>query len=181
MGLCGYCGQKTGWLQSSHAACIAKANSIGQIAQKLVVDEALAGRSYDELSVEVQKVLTDSAVSFKYVRDALLQGANDAASQIALKSPISKSACDRLVRIISGLDGTLGGPPSADYRAQMLPRRWFALIQLGMSYLLWQVLNNVPLIGIMPPAKLWLPLICGTEKSRSFKPESASCTPKNER
>jgi hypothetical protein len=143
MRLCGYCGQKTGWFQSSHAACVAKAKSVEQTVQKLVFDGALAGRSYDELWLEVQKVLTDNAVSIDYVRDALYQGANDAASQIALKSPISKSECDRLLRINSGLDGTLGKLPSDYYRAQIVPRKWFALGQLGMSYLLWQVLNNV--------------------------------------
>jgi hypothetical protein len=120
-----------------------KASSTGLIVQKLVSGGTLAGRSYDELSTEVQKVLTDSGVSFKYVRDALLQGANDAASQIALKSPVSKAEFDRLVRIIRGLDGSLDAHSSAEHTAQMAQRRWFATAQLHMSYVLSQVLNNI--------------------------------------
>jgi hypothetical protein len=110
---------------------------------KLVFDGTLAGRSYDEVSAEVQKVLKDNCVSFKYVRDALLQGANDATSQIALKSPVSKPEFDRLVRIIRGLDGSLDAYLSDEYTAQMVQRQWFAMGRLHMSYLLWQVLNNI--------------------------------------
>src|ERR1035441_9563243 len=99
MSVCEYCGQKTGLFQRNHPACMTKANSTGQIVQKLVFDGILAGRSYDELLTEVQKVLTDSHVPFNYVRDAVHQGANDAASQIALKSPVSEAEFGRLVRI----------------------------------------------------------------------------------
>jgi hypothetical protein len=113
MSVCEYCGEKVGWFQSSHPACVTKANSTGQVVQKLVSDGTLAGRTYDELSAEVHKVLKGNGLSFKYVRDALLQGANDAASQIALKSPVSKSEFDRLVRIIRGL----GACPSNVRRA----------------------------------------------------------------
>ena len=81
MSLCEYCGQNTGWLHSSHAACVTKAKSVGQTVQQLVFDGAMAGRSFDELWPEVHKMLTDNAVSFEYVRDAAYQGINDAASQ----------------------------------------------------------------------------------------------------
>jgi hypothetical protein len=91
MGVCEYCGEKAGWLQSSHPACITKATSSRKIVEKLVYDGTLAGRSFDELSVEVQKVLTDCRVPFNYVSDSVHQGANDAASQIALKSPVSEA------------------------------------------------------------------------------------------
>lgn len=143
MSLCEYCGQKTGWFQSSHAACITKAKSIGQNVQKLVFDAALAGRNFDELWPEVHQVLTDNALSIDYVRDALFQGANDAASQIALRSPIPAPEFVRLIGISAGLDGTPGKPWSDYFRAQWVPRKWFALVQLEMSYLLWKVLNNV--------------------------------------
>jgi hypothetical protein len=143
MSVCEYCGEKAGWFQTNHPACVTKANSTGQIVQKLVFDGTLAGRSYDELSVEFQKVLTDSRVSFTSVRDTLLQGANEAASQIALKSPVSKAEFDRLVRIIRGLDGSLNAHLSDEFRAQMVQRRWFATAQLNMSYVLWQVLNSI--------------------------------------
>src|ERR1700686_4818934 len=84
MSLCDYCGEKAGWFQSSHPACVAKVSSAGGVVQKLVFDGTLAGRSYENLFAEFQKVLTDNSVAFKYVRNAALQGWNDATSQIAL-------------------------------------------------------------------------------------------------
>jgi hypothetical protein len=143
MSVCEYCGEKVGWFQTNHPACVTKASASRNVVEKLVFDGTLAGRSYDELFAEVQKVLTDSRVSFTSVRDALLQGANDAASQIALKSPVSKAEFDRLVRIFRGLDGSLNVHLSDEFRAQMVQRRWFATAQLTMSYVLWQVLNNI--------------------------------------
>jgi len=143
MSVCEYCGEKAGWFQTNHPACVTKASSSRKIVEELVFEGTLAGRSYDELSAEVQKVLADSRVSFKYVRDALLQGANDAASQIAVKSPVSKSEFDRLYRIIFGLDGSLNAYLSDEYTAQMVQRKWFAVGQLHMSYVLWQVLNSI--------------------------------------
>lgn len=143
MSVCEYCGERAGWFQSSHPACVTKASITGNAVQKLVFDGTLSGRSYDELSGEVHKVLTENRVSFKYVRNALLQGANDAASEMALKSPVSQPEFDRLVCIIRGLDGSSNAYLSDEYTAQMVQRRWFAMGQLHMSYVLWQVLNNI--------------------------------------
>lgn len=143
MRLCEYCGEKIGWFQSNHPACVTNANRTRNVIEKLVFNRTLAGRSYDELSAEVQKVLTDSRVSVEYVRDALFEAAIDAASQIALKSPVSTSEFERLVRIIRGLDGWLNAHLSAEYRAQMVQRQCFAMARLHMSYVLWQVLNNI--------------------------------------
>ncbi len=147
MGLCEYCGEKAGWFQANHPACVTKASSSRKVVEKLVFDGTSAGRSYDELSAEVQKVLTASRVSFKYVRDEVLQGANDAASQIALKSPISPSEFKRLVDILVGFRISGFGASelqlSDEYRAQMVQRKWFALAQLHMSSVLSQVLNNI--------------------------------------
>jgi len=120
--VCEYCGEKAGWFQSNHPECVTKASSGRKVVEKRVFEGTLAGRSYDELSAEIQKVLTDSRVSFKYVRDALLQGANDAASQIAVKSPLSKSEFDRLYCIIFGLDGSLNAYLSDEYTAPMVQR-----------------------------------------------------------
>jgi hypothetical protein len=47
------------------------------------------------------------------------------------------------VRIIRGFDGTLDENLSNDYTSQMVQRRWFASAQLHMSYVLWQVMNNI--------------------------------------
>jgi hypothetical protein len=141
--VCEYCGEKTGWLQTKHPACITKASNTGQVVQKLVFDGTLAGQSYDDLSIEVQKILADNRMPFKYVRTALLQGANDVVSQIALQSPVSDTEFERLSRIIRGLDGSLDAYLSEEYTAQMVQRRWFANAQLYMSNVLWQVLNNI--------------------------------------
>jgi hypothetical protein len=84
MSICEYCGEKAGWFQTNHPACVTKASSGRKVVEKLVFDGTSAGRSYDELSAEVQQVLTDSRVSFKYVRDEVLQGGNDAASQLEI-------------------------------------------------------------------------------------------------
>jgi hypothetical protein len=143
MGVCEYCGEKAGWLQSSHPACLTKASNSRKTVEKLVFDGTLAGRTYDELSVEVQKMLADNHVPFNYVRDGVHQGANDAASQIAVKSPVSEAEFGRLVRIIRGFDGSLDSHLSDAYTAQMVQRRWLATAQLHMSYVLWQVLNNI--------------------------------------
>lgn len=143
MSICEYCGEKAGWFQGSHPACVTKASASRKVVEKLVFDGTLAGRSYDEMAAEVQKVLSDSHVSFKYVVDSLHQGANAAASQIALKSPVSRPEFDRLVRIIRGLDGSLDTRLSDEYTAEMVQRQWFATAQLEMSYVLWRVLNNM--------------------------------------
>lgn len=143
MSVCEYCGESAGWFQSRHSACVSRATDASEAVQKLVFDGTLAGRSYDELSVEVEKVLADRNVRFRYVRDSLFQGANDAASQVALKSPVSTSDFKRLVGIIRGFDGSLDAHLSSEYTAQMMQRQWFAVVQLPMSYILWQVLNGV--------------------------------------
>ena len=137
------CGENAGWFQSSHPACVTKASSTGRAVQKLVYDGTLAGKHYEELSADLQNTLADAKVQSKYVRDALLQGANDAASQIALNSPVTETEFKRLADIIRGLDGSLNQFLSDEYTAQMIQRQWFAMGQLRMSYVLWQVLNNI--------------------------------------
>jgi hypothetical protein len=102
MSLCEYCGEKAGWFQSSHPACVAKANSTGQTLKELVSKELLEGKSYAELAAEVQQVLADNNVKEQYVHESLLQGVNDAASHIALQSPVSAEELDRLTAILQG-------------------------------------------------------------------------------
>ncbi len=136
MSLCDYCGEKAGWFQSSHPACVAKASSMGQALKALVFHEIVAGKSYPELATEVQQALGDNKVQSKYVQEALLQGANDAAGQIALYSPISAEEFERLVAILQGFN-------ISAYSAEFASRRWFGFPQLGMSHTLWQVLNQI--------------------------------------
>jgi hypothetical protein len=139
MSLCDYCGEKAAWFRNSHPACVARADGMGHTVKEIAISGTLAGKSYEELSTEVQQVLTGNKVPFKYVREALLQGVNDAASQIALQSPISDEEFNRLVAILQGFDITA-------YCAEYADRRWFGFAQLGMSSILWQVIHrNVPL------------------------------------
>jgi hypothetical protein len=135
MGVCDYCGEKAGWFQSSHPACIANADGAGQIVKDFVFTGTLAGKSYSELSAEVQRVLSDNKVKAKFVREALLQGINDGASQIALQSPVTDEEFNRLVEILQGFG-------IAAYHSDYASRRWFGLPQLGLSNILWQVLHH---------------------------------------
>ena len=84
MSLCEYCGEKAGWLQSSHPACVAKANTTGQAVKELAFSGILAGKSYEDLSTEVQQALAENKVLFKYVHETLLQGVNDASQSNSL-------------------------------------------------------------------------------------------------
>ena len=140
MSLCEYCGEKAGWFQDSHPACVARADGVGQTVKELVFNGILAGKAYADLAAQVQQTLSDNKVPFKYLRrEALLQGANDAASQIALQSPISEKELDRLVGILQGFE-------SSAYGSEYATRRWFGFAQLSMSHTLWQVLHhNAPL------------------------------------
>jgi hypothetical protein len=65
-----------------------------------------------------KKTLADQKVQSKYVREALLQGINDAASQLALQAPISNEEFERLFAILGpkGFDIT-------EYRAEYANRR----------------------------------------------------------
>jgi hypothetical protein len=137
MALCEYCGESAGWFSSSHPACVAKADSTGQTVKDLVFDGILAGKPYEELSAAVQDALTDNKVLFKHVREALLQGVNDALSQLALQAPVSEDEFERLVAI-SGSEGF----DMMSYGAGIVSRRWFSVAQLTMSVVLWQVLHN---------------------------------------
>lgn len=136
MSNCDYCGEKVSWFQSAHPACITRATDTGSTIKTLVRDETLAGKTYPQIDTEVQQALTDNRVPVKYVRESLLQGINDAASQIALGSPIPQEELIRVVDILQGFDITA-------YRTEWATRRWFGFAQLGMSHILWQVLHRV--------------------------------------
>jgi len=141
MSLCDYCGEEAGWLQSSHPTCVANAYSMGHAMRELVLNGILAGRSYAELDAQIRQTLADHKVRFKYVRETLLQGVNDAVSKIALQSPVSVEEFNRLFAVLQGFD-------IAAYRAEYATRRWFAFAHLDFSVTLWQVLHhNIPYFG----------------------------------
>src|ERR1035438_9574471 len=136
MSLCEYCGEKAGWFQSRHPACAAKANSMGQTVKSLVFNGILAGKSYVDLSAEVQQVLADNKVKEQSLHELLLQGANNAVSHIALQSPVSVDEFERL-------SGVLKGFHIDAYRSDFVARRWHGFTQLAMSFILWEVLHDV--------------------------------------
>src|ERR1035438_3547432 len=137
MGLCDYCGERAGWLQASHPACVAKANSMGETVKELVFKGILSGKPYTDLATEVQQALADNKVQSKYIQEPLLQAINDAISQIALQSPVSDDDFERLFAISEGFDVT-----PVNRRAKYAERRWFGVPQLALSHTLWQVLNH---------------------------------------
>src|ERR1019366_9246491 len=87
---------------------------------------------YTELAAEVQQVLADNKVQSKYVQEPLLQGINDAVSQIALQSPVSEDDFERLFAVAEGFDLNA-------HTAEFAARGWFGVAQLSMSHILWQV------------------------------------------
>ena len=135
MGVCQYCGEKAGWFRSSHPVCVAKADRMGKTVRQFAFDETLLAKSYEELSTEIQQVLNDNKVKAKFVREALLQGINDGASQIALQSPITDEEFNRLVKLLQGFG-------IWEYHSEYASRRWFGLKQLGLSNTLWKVLHQ---------------------------------------
>jgi hypothetical protein len=127
MSVCDYCGEKAGWFQSRHPACVAKAESNGQTVTALVFREILAGRSFAELHSKVQQVLADNKIIEPSVREALLHSVNDAISKIALQSPVSDAEYHRLEDILLGYDEFKA------WIAALASKRWFGMSQLDMS------------------------------------------------
>jgi hypothetical protein len=136
MGRCDLCGENAGWLQSRHPACNARVEDAKAIFKTLIFNEALAGKTYPELNAEADKFSAENKVPFDHLRETILQAANDAASHIAVQSPVTEGELDRLFNILQGfgLD---------KYATETVQRRWFGLPSLGMSHTLWQVLHDV--------------------------------------
>ena len=137
MGRCDFCGESAGWLQSRHPACAARAEDARKRLRELALNGTLAGRFYAELEAEAKQITAGNRVPFDQFRDTLIQGVNDAAGQIALKSPITE---EELVRVVDILKGFGIDQYTSEWKTQ---RRWYGLALLGMSHTLWQVLHGI--------------------------------------
>ena len=133
---CDLCGEKAGWFESRHPACIALAEETRTKLIVLVRDGVLNGEGYDNLHVKIEQILATCKFSFDRYRDTFLQTANDAATEIAKHSPIAESELKRLVSVLQrfGIDA---------YTSEWAQRKWFGMAFVSMSHTLWQVLNNV--------------------------------------
>ncbi|HXB70974.1 MAG TPA: hypothetical protein VNY05_22255 [Candidatus Acidoferrales bacterium] len=144
MSLCEYCDQKTGWFQSTHPACVAKAGSTGQVVRQLVIDKVWAGGSLADITSGVAKLSSDNRVKEQYVREAILDGLSFVAGEMAKKSPVSDDEYRRIEPILSGYQ----------YKADPSKKR-FGTLELSLSNMLWQASNNIlPLWGDAPAFNL---------------------------
>jgi hypothetical protein len=134
MGFCDFCSEKAGWFQDRHPACNARAEELKKSLYDLILNGALSGKIYAELETEAKQLTSENKVPFFYFCETLLQGANDAASQIALRSAIPEDELNRLVCILQGF-----GINARD----LAQRRLFGLPLLSMSHTLWQILNDI--------------------------------------
>ncbi len=137
MGVCDLCGEKAGWFQDRHPACNERAEGLRKQLRELIFNGACSGKTYEALETEAKKMASENKVPFAHFRETLLQGANDAASQIAVQSPVSEEELHRVVAILQGLGND-------SYRAEFAQRRWFGMGALFMSNTLWQVLHDLP-------------------------------------
>ncbi len=130
-------------MKDVHPSCVTKLNLTRSNVQNFVHAGVLAGKDHIQLSSELGEALSQSGLSFHQLSDSVFQGADDAASEIALKAPVAAADFSRLVDVFRGLGGSTDGylPPS--YVSQAASRKWFAAGRLQMSHVLWQVLHNV--------------------------------------
>jgi hypothetical protein len=138
MGQCDLCGQSAGLFKSRHPACNANAESLKNDLRNLVFEFTLDEKPFAEINARVQEKVQENKLPGAYFKESVLQFANDAVSQIALKSPISSDELTRLVDILKGF-----GFPEQD-REKIMQRRLYGMAFSGMSNTLWEVQNDRP-------------------------------------
>ena len=137
MSVCEYCGEKAGWFQSSHTACVERAGRVNTTVRELVFRQILEGKNHAEIDASVRQELADAKTPYKYVRESLLQSVNDVVSKIALQSPVTKDDFDRLQMMV-GPDGF----DMAAHKAEYVAKQWFGPARLSMSLILGEVLRG---------------------------------------
>ena len=136
MGQCDLCGESAGWFHSRHESCNTKAERIKSSIHDLVLNDSAAGKSFPEIKSAAEQLAAENKLPIGFFRETLLQAADAAAQQAALKSPIKVDELNRLVDILQGF--------GIDAYTKELPqRKWFGMPYVGMSCTLWQVLNNI--------------------------------------
>jgi hypothetical protein len=139
MGVCDLCGESAGWLRNRHPACTERAEGAKKALYDLTLNGTLTGKTFSDLDADVRQFATDSRVPLQQFRETMLQAANDAASKIALQSPVSQDEYRRVLAILDGWGIQEYLKTAEDYTK----RRWFGLPQLDMSLILWQVLHGL--------------------------------------
>ena len=138
MGLCEYCDQKTGFFQSVHPACVAKANSTVETAKTFVTKTIVDGGSLADLQLGLPPIMAN--VKEQYVHEAILNGLNESASQVAKNGPVSDEDYNRIEAALK------------EYGVQTdISKRWFGLLDLSQSNMVHQVLNNILPVWDDPP------------------------------
>lgn len=136
MGQCDLCSGNAGMFNSRHPACDASAEALRQRLHDLVFASVLAGQSCPDLNVKTQKEVDGSKFPIAYFKETILKAADDAASEIAKKSPMSEDELTRLSEILKGV-----GYPEGN-REEMLRLKLFGMPFTALSHLLWLVWNN---------------------------------------
>jgi len=127
--MCEYCGTSAGWFSSSHPACVAKVQSTAKTVNAFVVETLLGGGTLADLTLGVQKILSESNVKQQYVNEALLDGLSDGISQFSKKAPISNDDYARMKAIYEafGYESSLQRP---------------GRMEMELSLTIWQAQNN---------------------------------------
>src|SRR5579864_2039187 len=123
MAICDLCGEKVGWFHSRHAECVTRAESLQKTLEELAFDGTIAGSTHADLDAEARQLADSSHIRFDNFREALLQGANDAASKIALQSPVSQDEYRRVLDILQGW----GIQDYMRTATDFIHRQWFGL------------------------------------------------------
>ena len=130
MGLCEYCDQKAGFFQSVHPACVAKANSTAETVKTFVTKTIVDGGSLADLQLGLPPIMGN--VKEQYVHEAIQNGLNESASQVARKAPVSDDDYTRIEAIMTAYGVKTD-----------ISKRWFGFLGLCQSNMLHQVLNNI--------------------------------------
>ncbi len=136
MGQCDLCGGNAGLFKTRHPGCEAKAESLKMTLHNLVFEGAQSGRTFDEIHAQVAATVGESGLPINCFAQTMLEAANDAATQIALKAPIPEDELARVVDLLTGF-----GFPQAD-RDELLRRKYFGMAFAGMSSTLWMIQND---------------------------------------
>jgi len=123
-------------VSSQAPACVERANDARSELSTLILKGVLDCKPYADLDAEAKGLVTEKALLFDGFRETILEAADGAASQIALRSPVPEAELSRLVDILQGF-----GVQS--YATEFAQRRWYAMAYVGMSHILWQALHDV--------------------------------------
>jgi hypothetical protein len=135
MATCRFCGQKAGMFSTQHDACVADAESSRQILGATVSDAIMGDSDYKSIQTVIAEEQTKGRLTIEEVRIVLLEAASKACNQVSVNTAIDYENYGRIRGIISGI--TPEYPPK-----ELKERRWFGLLALDMSNIIYQVLHK---------------------------------------